>query len=94
MGVSRLVRFGVEAAKVDQRVIDFLRKHETTFRSAPAEHFSPGERLTVLDGPFAGLEAVFQIAEGEKRVIVLIEMLARQVKVAVAPGSVRKVPVN
>ena len=64
------------------------------FRSAPAEHFTPGERLTVLDGPFAGLEAVFQIAEGEKRVIVLIEMLARQVKVAVAPGSVRKLAMN
>ena len=94
MGVSRLVRFGVEAAKVDQRIIDFLREHENTFRTAPAEHFTPGERLAVLDGPFAGLEAVFQITDGEKRVIVLIEMLARQVKVAVAPGSVRKLAVN
>ena len=94
MGVSRLVRFGVEAAKVDQRIINFLREHENTFRAAPAEHFTPGERLTVLDGPFAGLEAVFQITDGEKRVIVLIEMLSRQVKVAVAPGSVRKLAVN
>ena len=94
MGVSRLVRFGVEAAKVDQRIINFLREHENTFRAAPAEHFTPGERLAVLDGPFAGLEAVFQITDGEKRVIVLIEMLSRQVKVAVAPGSVRKLALN
>ena len=94
MGVSRLVRFGVEAAKVDQRIINFLREHENTFRVAPTEHFTPGERLAVLDGPFAGLEAVFQITDGEKRVIVLIEMLSRQVKVAVAPGSVRKLAAN
>ena len=94
MGVSRLVRFGVEAAKVDQRIIDFLREHESTFRGAPAEHFTPGERLSVVDGPFAGLEAVFQITDGEKRVIVLIEMLSRPVQVAVAPGSVRKLAVN
>jgi len=94
MGVSRLVRFGVEAAKVDQRIISFLREHENTFRAEPAEHFTPGERLAVLDGPFAGLEAVFQITDGEKRVIVLIEMLSRQVKVAVAPGSVRKLAVS
>ena len=94
MGVNRLVRFGVEAAKVDQRIIDFLREHETTFRAAPAEHFTPGERLTVVDGPFAGLEAVFQITNGEKRVIVLIEMLSRPVQVAVAPGSVRKLAIN
>jgi transcriptional antiterminator RfaH len=90
LGVSQLVRFGSEAAKVDQRIINFLREHENTLRASPAEHFTPGERLTVLDGPFAGLEAVFQITEGEKRVIVLIEMLSRQVKVAIAPGSVRK----
>jgi len=94
MGVNRLVRFGVEAAKVDQRIIDFLREHESTFRAAPAEHFTPGERLSVVDGPFAGLEAVFQITNGEKRVIVLIEMLSRPVQVAVAPGSVRKLAIN
>lgn len=94
MGVSRLVRFGVEAAKVDQRVINFLREHENTLRTASAEHFTPGERLTVLDGPFAGLEAIFQITDGEKRVIVLIEMLSQQVKVVVAPGSVRKLAVS
>jgi hypothetical protein len=41
-----------------------------------------------------GVEAVFQITDGEKRVIVLIEMLSRQVKAAVAPGSVRKLAVN
>jgi len=94
MGVSRLVRFGLEAAKVDQRIINFLRERETAFREEPPEHFTPGERLTVIEGPFAGLDAVFQIADGEKRVIVLIEMLARQVKVAVAPGSVRKLAMN
>ena len=41
-----------------------------------------------------GVEAVFQITDGEKRVIVLIEMLSQQVKVAVAPGSVGKLAVN
>jgi len=94
MGVSRLVKFGSEAAKVDENIINFLRERETTFREEPTEHFTPGERLTVIEGPFAGLDAVFQIADGEKRVIVLIEMLARQVRVALAPGSVRKLAVN
>ena len=94
MGVSRLVRFGLEAAKVDQNIINFLRERETAVRDKPTEHFTSGERLTVIEGPFAGLDAVFQLADGEKRVIVLIEMLARQVKVAVAPGSLRKVALD
>ena len=41
-----------------------------------------------------GVEAVFQITDGEKRVIVLIEMLSRQVKVAAPPGKVRKLAMN
>jgi len=41
-----------------------------------------------------GVEAVFQITDREKRVIVLTETLSRQVKVAAAPGSVRKLAVN
>jgi len=41
-----------------------------------------------------GVEAVFQITDSEKRVIVLIEMLSRQVKASVAPGSARMLAVN
>jgi transcriptional antiterminator RfaH len=47
--------------------------------------------VRLVDGAFAGLEGVFQLAEGERRVMVLIELLSRPVLVPVDPGSLRRV---
>jgi transcriptional antiterminator RfaH len=43
-----------------------------------------------VEAPFAGIEGVYQIAEGERRVIVLIEILSKCVPVCVAPAGLRK----
>ncbi len=39
---------------------------------------------------FAGLEGIYQMAEGERRVLVLIEILSKPVAVRVAPSALRK----
>lgn len=44
-------------------------------------------RLT--EAPFAGTEGIYQMADGERRAMVLIELLSKQVRVA--PASLRKV---
>ncbi|MCG9059549.1 transposase [Laribacter hongkongensis] len=41
-------------------------------------------------GPFAGIEGIYQMAYGERRVMVLIELLSKQVWVRVAPANLRK----
>ncbi|ODS62997.1 MAG: hypothetical protein ABS41_07440 [Arenimonas sp. SCN 70-307] len=41
----------------------------------PEPRFQPGERVTINDGPLVGLEALYARAEGEHRVIVLVELL-------------------
>ena len=40
---------------------------------------------------FAGIEGIYQMADGERRVMVLIELLSKQVRVRVAPANLRKV---
>jgi transcriptional antiterminator RfaH len=89
-GVSQLVRFGSEPAKVDDALVEQLRAHEAALQAEPERLFSPGERVRVADGPFAGIEGVYQMAEGERRVMVLIELLNKPVRVPVAPTSLRK----
>jgi transcriptional antiterminator RfaH len=88
-GVSRLVSFGAEPAKVDDRLVETLRARENTFQ--PQRLFTPGERVTLTDGAFAGIEAVYQMADGENRAMVLIELLSKPVRMRVAPASLRKV---
>jgi transcriptional antiterminator RfaH len=89
-GVSRLVTFGTEPAKVSDELIDALRAHGSTPTQAEPL-FTPGERVQIKDGPFAGLEAIYQLDDGERRAMVLIELLHKPSRITLAPASLRKI---
>ena len=90
-GVSRLVSFGVEPAKVADSLVEALRVRESSVQAEPERLFKPGERVRLTEAPFAGIEGIYQMADGERRVMVLIELLSKQVRVRVAPADLRKV---
>ncbi len=89
-GVSRLVSFGTEPARVDDGLVELLRTHEALAQVEPVRLFKHGERVRLTEAPFAGIEGIYQMAEGERRVMVLIEILSKPVAVHVAPASLRK----
>jgi transcriptional antiterminator RfaH len=89
-GVSRLVVFGNEPAKVDDRLVELLRSQGQMRESQPLRLFTSGERLQLVDGAFAGVDAIYQMSDGEGRVMVLIEMLSKSVRMSVSPSNLRK----
>ena len=89
-GVSRLVSFGAEPAKVDEALIEGIQAQESRTQQSPAPLFNPGDRVQITDGAFAGIEGVFQMADGNQRVFVLIEMMSKLVSVGLGPALVRK----
>jgi len=91
-GVSRLVSFGQVPAKVDDLLVEAIRASVTDAGAGVRQrHFEPGEVLRINDGPFAGLEAVYQMPDGEARVMVLIDILSKKVSLSVEPPSLSKV---
>lgn len=90
-GVSRLVIFGTEPATAADELIELLRAQEALVRIEPECMFKPGERVRLTEAPFSGIEGIYQMADGERRVMVLIELLLKPVRVQVAPASLRKV---
>lgn len=90
-GVSGLVTFGSSPAKVDTFLINLLRQQEQELSENPQRLFSHGEQLLIADGPFAGLEAVFQMPSGENRAIVLIKLMGKLAQMKIAPANLRKV---
>jgi transcriptional antiterminator RfaH len=90
-GVSRLVRFGAEPARVDDALVDSLRAYEARVLCEPERIFAAGERVQLQQGPFAGLEGIYQMADGQRRVMVMIEFMSKPVVVAVGIGALRKV---
>ena len=89
-GVSRLVSFGIEPARVDDCLIELLRMQEASVQTEPERLFNPGERVRLIDGVFAGIEGIYKMTDRESRVMVLIEILSKPVVIRTAPGSLRK----
>lgn len=88
LGVSQLVHFGARAAKVDDTLVDLLRQRE---RALPTEAmFHSGDSVVIADGPFAGIEAIYQTADAERRAFILLEILAKPVSMHIDAGRLRK----
>ena len=92
LGVSCLVSFGSEPARVGAELIEALRCQTERRHKQPHRLFHPGDRVQIKDGPFAGLEAIYQMTDGERRAMVLIEILSRPSRLIITPGSLRKLP--
>ena len=90
-GVSRLVSFAQEPARVSPELIGLLKSREVMLRDTPRRLFEAGDRVRLTDGPFAGIDGIYQMTEGERRVLVLIEILSKPVAMRVAPAVLRRV---
>jgi transcriptional antiterminator RfaH len=88
LGVNQLVRFGGQPAKVDGLLIDLIRSREQGSHTQPI--FSAGDNVTVADGPFAGLEAIYQNTDAESRSMILLNILSKPVSMRIDNASLRK----
>lgn len=89
-GISHLVRFGGVAVRIPSALIEALTEQPAQKK----ELFEVGEKLKVIDGPFFGIEAemlrLYETADGEARVMVLMEILTRPQQISFPVGAVRK----
>lgn len=90
LGVSRLVSFGQDPTRVDPALIDLLRQHDAVRHEAPQRLFERGEAVVIREGPFAGIQAVYQMADGESRAMVLLEILSKPTSLKIDVSSLRK----
>ncbi len=75
-GVLRLVTFANEPLPVADEVISDLQARLAEVGSQPL--FREGMPVTLIDGPFKDMDAVFCKADGEDRAVVLLNLLSRQ----------------
>jgi transcriptional antiterminator RfaH len=53
--------------------------------------FNQGDTVVITEGPFAGLEAAYRMADAEQRVMVLLHILSQPVPVQIDAARLRKV---
>lgn len=87
-GVTSLVRFGQQPAKAPPGLIDALRALELEHSTVANQPLMPGEVVRMREGPFAGLQAVYQCQDSKGRITVLLEVMSRPVRVQVEAEAV------
>ncbi len=81
LGVSKLLTFGGIPAKAPADLIQVLQESVERLKNQPTKLFQTGDRVQVRHGPFAGLEAIFEMENGESRALVLIELLSKPTRI-------------
>ncbi len=85
-GVVGLVRSGFELIRVPESVIDLIKSKQDQdtglVRLNPAP-IKPGEKITVFDGPYRGVEGILEAHTGPERAMILMDLLGRQTTVEI-----------
>ena len=85
-GVASLVRFGQNPSPVPDSLIAFLRSCEGAdgLSTRVEPQHQAGDRVRVADGPLEGYEGIFLAKTSRERVVVLLEILGKQVRTQLA----------
>lgn len=83
-GAIGLVRTAGEPATVPDALIETLCADADAdgLIVIPERRLLPGERVTVTEGPLAGLQGIYTQAQSEQRALVLLDILGREQSVA------------
>jgi transcriptional antiterminator RfaH len=86
IGVSNLVRFGLEFIRVSNFIINGIEKRcnpATGLIELKPVPVRPGDKVKVFDGPFAGIEGIFSHRKGKDRALLLMSLLGTESTVEV-----------
>jgi transcriptional antiterminator RfaH len=85
-GVTGLVRFGGLPCPVPVDVVEDLQNLQESEEGVicTATLFQQGDRVSICEGPLAGLEGIFLAASGKERVSLLLDFLGKQQRIDIS----------
>ena len=90
-GVNSFVRFGGMPATVPSEVMTTILALEQNSENQHAAQptFSAGEKVKITEGPFAGLQAIYNMPKGEERCLIFLDMLGKQQRIEIEETALR-----
>lgn len=86
-GVLRVVGFASRPAAISDEVIQHIK--DSLDSVAEQGGIKPGQAVQLNEGPFEGINAIFQAYDGEARAIVLINFMQKQQRVKVPVSALK-----
>lgn len=92
LGVASLVRFGADPARVPDAFVAHLQERESTdgLHEWAEPELVAGDTVRVAEGPFQGYEGVVLAPTGQERVILLLNLVGREVRTQVARSQIER----
>lgn len=93
-GVCSLVHFGMRLATLPERVIETIERRldpETGLIQLDPVPVQPGDKVSVFDGPLAGLQGIFRERKGATRALLMTKLLGTESTVEVDALLLQKV---
>ena len=87
-GVLRIVGFASKPAPISDAVIQHIK--ESLDSVAEQGGIKPGQAVQLSEGPFEGINAIFQAYDGEERAIVLVNFMQKQQSIRVPVSAIKK----
>jgi transcriptional antiterminator RfaH len=93
LGVTSLVRFGMEPAVVPDDLIGFIQARDdaTGVQDLPVEEPQRGDRVRITEGPMMGYEGIFVAKTSSERVLVLLDIVGHKSRVNVEAAKLETV---
>lgn len=88
-GVLGMVAFNGQPLAVDASIIDELQQQREAIETSPRGEWARGDKLSVTQGPFRHLQAVFERFDGLERAVILLDILQQQQRITLPLSSVR-----
>ncbi len=86
-GVLKIVSFANKPAAISNEVIQHIK--DSLDSVAEQGGIKPGQAVQLNEGPFEGINAIFQAYDGEERAIVLINFMQKQQRVKVPVSAIK-----
>ncbi|WP_430414986.1 transcription/translation regulatory transformer protein RfaH [Marinobacter adhaerens] len=87
-GVLRIVGFANKPAPISDAVIQHIK--ESLDSVAEQGGIKPGQAVQLSEGPFEGINAIFQAYDGEERAVVLVNFMQKQQSIRVPVSAIKK----
>lgn len=86
IGVAGMVRFSGMPAVVPENMIVNLKNNENEFglQSFEKKELKQGDKVDIIDGPFAGYKAIYQKMKSTERVSVLLDIVGKNTQVTLS----------
>lgn len=86
LGVSRLIQFGGIPATAPLELIKSLQANEDElgFQETEIKEMKTGDKVNIIDGPFAGYSGIYNKKKSTERVTILLDIVGKRSEVTIS----------